>query len=72
MDSKVVDVLRTSVRSGNAGRSIDVDACAVRSKEWSGFDLNNRLGMWKLMTSVKKKKIRNAYDKDGDRYVMCV
>ncbi|KAI8020250.1 Protein IMPAIRED IN BABA-INDUCED STERILITY 1 [Camellia lanceoleosa] len=70
VDSKVVDVLRTGVRSGNAGWSIDVDACAVRSREWSGFDLNNHLGVWKLMTAVEKGKIRNAYDKDGDRAVM--
>ncbi|KAI8000120.1 hypothetical protein LOK49_LG09G01498 [Camellia lanceoleosa] len=54
----------------DAGRSVDVDACAVRSRVWSGFDLNNRLGVWKLMTAVEKEKIRNAYDRDGDSAVM--
>ncbi|KAI8006346.1 hypothetical protein LOK49_LG07G02338 [Camellia lanceoleosa] len=54
----------------DAGRSVDVDACAVRRRVWSGFDLNNRLGVWKLMTAVEKEKIRNAYDRDGDSAVM--
>ncbi|KAI8028619.1 hypothetical protein LOK49_LG02G01088 [Camellia lanceoleosa] len=44
--------------SGNA--VIDVDAVEVTGKKWSGFDINNRLGVWKMMTFEEKTKIKKA------------
>ncbi|KAI8008072.1 hypothetical protein LOK49_LG07G03676 [Camellia lanceoleosa] len=50
--------------SGNA--VIDVDAVEVARKKWSGFDINNRLGVWKMMTFEEKTKIKQAYERNGD------
>ncbi|CAL5339426.1 unnamed protein product [Camellia sinensis] len=50
--------------SGNA--VIDMDAVEVGGKKWSGFDINNRLGVWKMMTFEEKTKIKQAYDRNGD------
>ncbi|KAI7992442.1 hypothetical protein LOK49_LG12G01427 [Camellia lanceoleosa] len=69
-DNKVVDVVRSGMGRGRAERVIDVDAFAVRSREWSGFALNNQLGVWKMMTEMEKEKIRDAYNKDEDRPVI--
>ena len=50
--------------SGNA--VIDVDVVEVAGKKWSGFDINNRLGVWKMMTFEEKTKIKQAYDRNDD------
>ncbi|CAL5335936.1 unnamed protein product [Camellia sinensis] len=50
--------------SGNA--VIDVDAVEVAEEKWSGFDINNRLGVWKMMTFEEKTKIKQVYDHNGD------
>ncbi|KAF5935866.1 hypothetical protein HYC85_026995 [Camellia sinensis] len=52
----------------NAG-VIDVDAVVVKGSKWSGFDINNRLGVWKMMTVEEKCRIKQGYDRHGDRYV---
>ncbi|KAI7989094.1 hypothetical protein LOK49_LG13G00126 [Camellia lanceoleosa] len=49
---------------------IDVDAVVVKGSKWSGFDINNRLEVWKMMTVEKKCKIKQGYDRHGDRAVM--
>ncbi|KAI8012590.1 hypothetical protein LOK49_LG06G01895 [Camellia lanceoleosa] len=49
---------------------IDVDAVVVKGSKWSGFDINNRLGVWKMMTVEEKCKIKQGYDRHGDRAVM--
>ncbi|KAI8013869.1 hypothetical protein LOK49_LG05G02367 [Camellia lanceoleosa] len=49
---------------------IDVDAVVVKGSKWSGFDINNRLGVWKMMTVEEKCRIKQGYDRHGDRAVM--
>ncbi|KAI7994968.1 hypothetical protein LOK49_LG11G00170 [Camellia lanceoleosa] len=53
----------------NAG-VIDVDAVVVQGSKWSGFDINNRLGVWKMMTVEEKCRIKQGYNRHGDRVVM--
>lgn len=48
---------------------IDVEAVVLPEKKWSGFDLNNRLGVWKMMTMDEKARITKAYERHGDGYV---
>ncbi|KAI8013962.1 hypothetical protein LOK49_LG05G01526 [Camellia lanceoleosa] len=54
----------------NNARVIDVDAMVVKGSKWSGFDINNRLGVWKMMTVEEKCRIKQGYDRHGDRAVM--
>ncbi|GMP84524.1 hypothetical protein CsSME_00038021 [Camellia sinensis var. sinensis] len=54
--------------SGNA--VIDVDAVEVAGKKWSGFYINNQLGVWKMMTFEKKTKIKQAYDRNDDEAIV--
>ncbi|KAI8013929.1 hypothetical protein LOK49_LG05G03750 [Camellia lanceoleosa] len=49
---------------------VDVDTGGVAASKWSGFDLNNRFGVWKMMTYEEKEKIMKAYERNGDRAVM--
>ncbi|GMP87908.1 hypothetical protein CsSME_00040089 [Camellia sinensis var. sinensis] len=49
---------------------IDVDAVVVTGNKWSGFDINNKLGVWKMMTVEEKCRIKQGYDSHGDRAVM--
>ncbi|GMP98688.1 hypothetical protein CsSME_00046484 [Camellia sinensis var. sinensis] len=49
---------------------IDVEAVVLPEKKWSGFDLNNRLGVWKMMTMDEKARITKAYERHGDGAVM--
>ncbi|KAI8020286.1 hypothetical protein LOK49_LG04G03587 [Camellia lanceoleosa] len=49
---------------------IDVDAVIVKGSKWFGFDINNRLGVWKMMMVEEKCKIKQGYDRHGDRAVM--
>ncbi|KAL7185262.1 hypothetical protein ACSBR2_027232 [Camellia fascicularis] len=49
---------------------IDVDAVVVTGNKCSGFDINNRLGVWKMMTVEEKCRIKQGYDRHGDRAVM--
>ncbi|GMP51269.1 hypothetical protein CsSME_00017560 [Camellia sinensis var. sinensis] len=49
---------------------IDVDTVVLLEKKWSGFDLNNRLGVWKMVTMDKKARITKAYERHGDGAVM--
>ncbi|THG07714.1 hypothetical protein TEA_009663 [Camellia sinensis var. sinensis] len=49
---------------------IDVDDVVVTGNKWSGFDINNRLGVWKMMTVEEKCRIKQGYDRHGDRAVM--
>ncbi|GMP80210.1 hypothetical protein CsSME_00035397 [Camellia sinensis var. sinensis] len=53
---------------GHYGRT---GACMVDVDLWSGFDINNRLDVWKLMTVEEKCRIKQGYDRHGDRAVMC-
>ena len=48
---------------------VDVDTIGVAASKWSGFELNNRFGVWKMMTLEEKEKITKAYKRNGDRYV---
>ncbi|XP_028058207.1 uncharacterized protein LOC114262064 [Camellia sinensis] len=48
---------------------VDVDAVVVKGNKWSEFDKNNRLGVWKMMTVEEKCRIKQGYDRHGDRYV---
>ncbi|KAI8009779.1 hypothetical protein LOK49_LG06G01153 [Camellia lanceoleosa] len=47
-----------------------MDDVVFLERTWSGFDVNNRLGVWKMMTVDEKTKITNAYDMHGDGAVM--
>ncbi|KAI7997855.1 hypothetical protein LOK49_LG10G02439 [Camellia lanceoleosa] len=49
---------------------IDVDVVVVTGNKWSGFDINNRLGVWKMMIVEKKCKIKQGYDRHSDRVVV--
>ncbi|KAI8030644.1 hypothetical protein LOK49_LG01G01429, partial [Camellia lanceoleosa] len=48
---------------------VDMDTIGVPASKWSGFELNNRFGVWKLMTFEEKEKITKAYERNGDRAV---
>ncbi|KAI8000367.1 hypothetical protein LOK49_LG09G01720 [Camellia lanceoleosa] len=63
------NVVRRDDCVNNAG-VIDVDAVVVKGSKWSGFDINNRLGVWKMMTVDEKCRIKQGYDRHGDRAVM--
>ncbi|GMP78483.1 hypothetical protein CsSME_00034403 [Camellia sinensis var. sinensis] len=54
----------------NGNTVIDVDAVEVAGKKWSGFDINNWLEVWKMMTFKEKTKIKKAYDRNGDGAIM--
>ncbi|KAI7980917.1 hypothetical protein LOK49_Contig92G00013 [Camellia lanceoleosa] len=61
------------VRGNNRGVKqaiIDVDDVVFPKRKWSRFDINNRLGVWKMMTVDEKTKITNTYDMHGDGAVM--
>ncbi|KAI8008469.1 hypothetical protein LOK49_LG07G00678 [Camellia lanceoleosa] len=62
-------VVRSDDFASNSG-IIDVDVVVVKGSKWSGFDINNRLGVWKMMTVEEKSKIKQGYDRHGDRAVM--
>ncbi|KAI7997040.1 hypothetical protein LOK49_LG10G01827 [Camellia lanceoleosa] len=62
-------VVRSDDFVSNSG-IIDVDAVVVKGSKWSGFDINNRLGVWKMMTVEEKCKIKQGYDRHGDQAVM--
>ncbi|KAI7980176.1 hypothetical protein LOK49_Contig184G00002 [Camellia lanceoleosa] len=49
---------------------IDVDEIDIQPKKKSGFDMNNRQTVWKMLTAAEKKKITDAYNRDGDSAVM--
>ncbi|KAI8021170.1 hypothetical protein LOK49_LG03G01158 [Camellia lanceoleosa] len=57
-----------------AGGILNVDLCdmddGLIGSKWSGFDINNLLGVWKMMTVEEKCKIKQGYDRHGDRAVM--
>ncbi|GMQ11391.1 hypothetical protein CsSME_00054045 [Camellia sinensis var. sinensis] len=55
---------------GGSDEVVDVDAVVVKGNKWSGFDKNNRLGVWKMMTVEEKCRIKQGYDRHGDRAVM--
>ncbi|GMP95761.1 hypothetical protein CsSME_00044684 [Camellia sinensis var. sinensis] len=59
-----------NARNGGCTDIIDVDNVDVQPKKKSGFNINNRHAVWKMMTAVEKKKITDAYNKDGDSAVM--
>ncbi|CAL5433243.1 unnamed protein product [Camellia sinensis] len=56
-----------NARNSGSTDVIDVD---VHLKKKSGFDINNRHAVWKMMTAAEKKKITDAYNRDGDSAVM--
>ncbi|KAI8008835.1 hypothetical protein LOK49_LG07G02831 [Camellia lanceoleosa] len=59
------------VRKGTVNDAVvDVDTVGVAASKWSGFDLNNRFGVWKMMTYEEKEKIMKAYERNGDGAVM--
>ncbi|KAI7982002.1 hypothetical protein LOK49_Contig3G00011 [Camellia lanceoleosa] len=62
--------VRCSVGNGVSDEVIDVDEVDVCTKKKSGFDINNRHGVWKMMTVAEKKNIKDIYDRDGDRAMM--
>ena len=45
---------------------IDIDGNGEHEKKRSGFGVNNRLAVWKLVNEEVKRKLSNAYDRDGD------
>ncbi|KAF5956414.1 hypothetical protein HYC85_003639 [Camellia sinensis] len=49
---------------------IDVDEGTMCVNKKSGFDINNRHGVRKMMTVEEKSKISNAYNVCGDRPIM--
>ncbi|KAI7984783.1 hypothetical protein LOK49_LG14G02035 [Camellia lanceoleosa] len=49
---------------------VDVDTVGVAASKWSGFELNNRFGVWKMLTFDEKEKIMKAYERNGDGAVM--
>ncbi|KAI7987112.1 hypothetical protein LOK49_LG13G01106 [Camellia lanceoleosa] len=57
-------------RSTGYANVIDVDEIDVQPKKKSGFDMNNRHTVWKMLTAAEKKKITDAYNRDGDSAVM--
>ncbi|GMP49614.1 hypothetical protein CsSME_00016546 [Camellia sinensis var. sinensis] len=69
-DSNVVEVMGFKVVCWAEKNVIDLDAVATSGRQWSEFDINNRLGVWKLMTMMEKEKIKNACTEYGDRAVM--
>ncbi|THG06804.1 hypothetical protein TEA_001953 [Camellia sinensis var. sinensis] len=58
-----------NAKNGGCTDVIDVDDVDVYVKK-SGFDINNKHGVWKMMTAAEKKKITDAYNRDGDRYAV--
>ncbi|KAI8009866.1 hypothetical protein LOK49_LG06G00259 [Camellia lanceoleosa] len=59
------------VEKGTANDTVvDVDTVGVAGSKWSGFDLSNRFGVWKMMTFEEKEKIMKAYERNGDGAVM--
>ncbi|KAI7996973.1 hypothetical protein LOK49_LG10G02505 [Camellia lanceoleosa] len=64
------DVVIRSADFGSSGVIVDVDTVVVKGSKWSGFDINNRLGVWKMMTMEEKCKIKQEYDRHGDRAVI--
>ncbi|KAI8029072.1 T-complex protein 1 subunit alpha [Camellia lanceoleosa] len=57
-----------NAKNGGCTDVIDVDDIDVQAKKKSGFDINNRHAVWKMMTAAEKKKITDAYNRDGDKY----
>ncbi|KAI8031018.1 hypothetical protein LOK49_LG01G01125 [Camellia lanceoleosa] len=57
-------------RSARCVDVIDVDEIDIQPKKKSGFDMNNRHTVWKMLTAVEKKKITDTYNRDGDSAVM--
>ncbi|CAL5339324.1 unnamed protein product [Camellia sinensis] len=46
---------------------IEVDNIADPDRTFSWFDLTNRLPIWKLLSTQEKDKLKEAYEKGGDR-----
>ncbi|GMP98618.1 hypothetical protein CsSME_00046437 [Camellia sinensis var. sinensis] len=65
----IVNVDLSDAEKGS-DRVVDVDAVVVKGNKWSGFDINNRLGVWKMMTVEEKCRIKQGYDRHGDQAVM--
>ncbi|KAI7994884.1 hypothetical protein LOK49_LG11G00067 [Camellia lanceoleosa] len=59
-----------NARNSGSTDVIDVDDVDVHRKKKSGFDINDRHAVWKMMTAAEKKKITDAYNRDGDSAVM--
>ncbi|GMP72497.1 hypothetical protein CsSME_00030514 [Camellia sinensis var. sinensis] len=49
---------------------IDVDEVIGARKKWSSLVVNNWRAVRKMLTNDKKKRITDAYDRDGDGAVM--
>ena len=47
---------------------IDVDSVVLPDKRWLVFDINNRLGVSKMMSMDEKARIKQAYDRHDDGY----
>ena len=48
---------------------IEIDDLAESERTFSRFDLTKRLPIWKLLSTQEKDKLKEAYEKGGDRYV---
>ncbi|GMP39538.1 hypothetical protein CsSME_00010333 [Camellia sinensis var. sinensis] len=59
-----------NARNSGCTDVIDVDDVDIQAKKKSGFDINNRHAVWKMMTAAEKKKLIDAYNRDGDSAVM--
>ncbi|KAI8007143.1 hypothetical protein LOK49_LG07G00188 [Camellia lanceoleosa] len=49
---------------------INMDTVILHGNKWSKFGINNRLGVWKMMTVEEKAKITTAYERHEDEVVM--
>ncbi|KAI7984208.1 hypothetical protein LOK49_LG15G01559 [Camellia lanceoleosa] len=54
-----------NARNSRCTDVIDVDDVDVQANKKSGFDINNRHTVWKMMIAAEKKKITDAYNRDG-------
>lgn len=66
-DSGVVNAGECDSKQQMEDEIIEVDNIADPDRTFSRFDLTNRLPIWKLLSTQEKDKLKEAYEKGGDR-----
>ncbi|KAI8029126.1 hypothetical protein LOK49_LG01G03744 [Camellia lanceoleosa] len=66
-DSGVVNEGKCDSKQEMEDDIIQVDNIADPDRTFSRFDLTNRLPIWKLLSTQEKDKLKEAYEKGGDR-----
>ncbi|KAI8011632.1 hypothetical protein LOK49_LG06G03129 [Camellia lanceoleosa] len=66
-DSGVVNEGECDSKQEMEDEIIEVDNIADPDRTFSLFDLTNRLPIWKLLSTQEKEKLKEAYEKGGDK-----